>query len=158
MYVGSELVPELKAMKDLFGNKAFIEVQHYADAGTLLNGEIGSLDKFRIVQVPEMLHWAGAGATATAANPGYRTTNKSGTDKYNVYPMLVVGSESFSTIGFQTDGKTVKFKIITKMPGEATADREDPYGETGFTSIKWYYGTLVYRPERIAVAKSVAPM
>ena len=78
--------------------------------------------------------------------------------KYNVYPMLVVGSESFSTIGFQTDGKVVKFKIITRMPGEATADKSDPYGETGFSSIKWYYGTIVYRPERIAVAKTVAPV
>src|SRR5690606_20406191 len=40
MFVGSELVPVLKNMKDNFGNKAFIEVQHYADAGTILNGEI----------------------------------------------------------------------------------------------------------------------
>jgi hypothetical protein len=43
--------------------------------------------------------------------------------------MLCVGDESFTTIGFQTDGKTVKFKMITKMPGEKTADRDDPYGK-----------------------------
>ena len=158
MFVGSELAPLLKGMKDLFDEKAFIEVQHYADAGTLLNGEIGSLDKFRIVQVPEMLHWAGAGATATAANPGYRTTNKSGTDKYNVYPMLVIGDDSFSTIGFQTDGKSVKFNVMTKMPGKETADRTDPYGETGFSSIKWYYGFLIKRPERLAMILTVAPI
>ena len=158
MFVGSELAPLLKGMKDLFDEKAFIEVQHYADAGTLLNGEIGSLDKFRIVQVPEMLHWAGAGATATAANPGYRTTNISGTDKYNVYPMLVVGEDSFSTIGFQTDGKSVKFNVMTKMPGKETADRNDPYGETGFSSIKWYYGFLIKRPERLGMILTVAPV
>ena len=158
MYVGSEVVPLLKEMKDLFGNKAFIEIQHYADAGNVLNGEIGSIDHFRIVQVPEMLHWAGAGATATAANPGYRTTNKSGTDKYNVYPMLVIGDDSFSTIGFQTDGKSVKFNVMTKMPGKETADRTDPYGETGFSSIKWYYGILVKRPERIGLIHTVAPV
>lgn len=98
-----------------------------------------------------MTHWAGVGADV-GTNPGYRATG----GKYNVYPMLVVGAESFSAIGFQTDGKEVKFKIITKVPGEQTADRTDPYGETGFTSIKWYYGTLITRPERIAVAKSVA--
>jgi N4-gp56 family major capsid protein len=50
----------------------------------------------------------------------------------------------------------VKFKIITKMPGEKTADRNDPYGETGFSSIKRYYGTLILRPERIGIAKTVA--
>ena len=158
MFVGSELVPLLKGMKDLFEEKAFIEVQHYGDAGTLLNGEVGSIDKFRIVQVPEMLHWAGAGAVATSANPGYRTTNVGGTEKYDVFPMLVVGDDSFTTIGFQTDGKSVKFNVMTKMPGKETADRNDPYGETGFSSIKWYYGFLVKRPERLGMILTVAPI
>lgn len=157
MFVGSELVPLLKGMKDLFNNQAFIAVQHYGDAGTILNGEIGTIDAFRIVQVPEMLHWAGAGAVA-AANPGYRSTMVGGTQHYDVYPMLVIGEDSFTTIGFQTDGKTVKFSVLTKMPGNETADRNDPYGETGFSSIKWYYGILVKRPERIGLIKTVAPV
>ena len=158
MYVGSELIPLLKGMKDLFDNKAFIEVQHYADAGTLMNGEVGSIDKFRIIQVPEMLHWDAAGAEVTT-NPGFRTANDStGTERYNVYPMLVVGDDAFTTIGFQTNGKTVNFTIMTKMPGKETADRNDPFGETGFSSIKWYYGILVKRPERLAQIKTVAPL
>ncbi|MFV0357748.1 MAG: N4-gp56 family major capsid protein [Bacteroides thetaiotaomicron] len=157
LYVGSELAPLLKGMKDLFDDKAFIEVQHYGDAGTVMNGEIGSIDKFRIIQVPEMLHWAGAGATV-GTNPGYRTSMVGGDEKYDVFPMLVVGDDSFATIGFQTDGKAVKFNVMTKMPGKETADRNDPYGETGFSSIKWYYGFLAKRPERIAVIKTVAPI
>jgi N4-gp56 family major capsid protein len=100
-----------------------------------------------------MLYWDGAGVVATGANEGYRTGAAS---KYNVYPMLVVGDDSFSTIGFQTDGKTVKFDIIVKKPGRETADRTDPYGETGFASIKWYYGFIAKRPERIALLKTVA--
>ena len=152
MYVGSELKPLLEKMKDSFNERAFIPVHKYADAGNVMMGEVGAVYEFRIVVVPEMMHWTDGAAVGT--NPGYRAT----AGKYNVYPMLVVGSEAFSTIGFQTDGKTVKFKITTKLPGEATADRNDPYGETGFSSIKWYYGTLVYRPERIAVAKTVAPL
>jgi N4-gp56 family major capsid protein len=157
MFVGSELVPLLKGLTDLFGNKAFIAVQHYADAGTVLNGEIGTIDAFRIVQVPEMLSWAGAGA-AVDDNPGYRSTTVGGTEKYDVFPMLVLGDDSWTTIGFQTDGKSVKFNVMTKMPGKETADRNDPYGETGFSSIKWYYGILIKRPERIAVVKTVAPV
>ena len=157
MYVGSELVPLLKGMKDLFENKAFIEIQHYADGGNLLNGEVGSIDKFRIIQVPEMLHWAGVGA-AVGTNPGYRSSTVGGTEKYDVFPMLVVGDDSFTTIGFQTDGKSVKFSVMTKMPGRETADRNDPFGETGFSSIKWYYGILIKRPERIALVKTVAPI
>ena len=157
MYTGSELMPLLRTMRDAFGQPAFIPVQHYADAANVLNGEEGAIGPFRLVQVPEMLHWAGAGAPVTN-NPGYRTTTVGGTEHYDVFPLLVVGDDSFSTIGFQTDGKTVKFDITTKMPGAATADRNDPYGESGFSSIKWYYGILIKRPERLALIKTVAPI
>jgi len=131
MYVGSELLPTLRAMTDLHGNPAFIPVQHYASAGTTLRGEVGTIDQFRIVVVPEMMKWAGAGADATGNSTHYVTGNN-----FDVFPMLVVGDGSFSTIGFQTDGKTVKFKITHKKPGNDTTDRTDPYGETGFMSIK----------------------
>lgn len=151
MYIGSELLPTLRAMKDLHNNEAFIPVQKYAAAGTALRGEVGSIDQFRIVVVPEMLKWAGAGADASASATHYETASK-----FDVFPMLVVGDGSFTTIGFQTDGKTTKFKIYHKAPGEATADRNDPYGETGFMSIKWYYGFMALRPERIAVLKTSA--
>ena len=157
MFIGSELVPVVKAMVDLFNNPAFIPVQQYGDAGTILNGEIGTVDSFRIVQVPEMLSWAGVGATV-GSNPGYRATVVGGTNKYDVFPMLVLGDDSWSTIGFQTDGKSVKFSVLTKMPGAATADRNDPYGETGFSSMKWYYGILIKRSERIGLVKTVAPV
>ena len=157
MFIGSELVPLVRGMTDLFGNEAFIPVQQYGDAGTIMNGEIGSVDAFRIIVVPEMLHWAAAGAEVDD-NPGYRTSMDGTDEKYDIYPMLVVGDDSFVTIGFQTDGKTVKFSVMTKMPGRETADRNDHYGETGFSSIKWYYGILIKRPERIGLVKTVAPI
>jgi N4-gp56 family major capsid protein len=154
LFIGSELVPVVKGMTDLFDNAAFIPVQHYASAGTVLNGEIGTVDAFRIVVVPEMLHWADVGA-AESTNPGYRATG----GNYDVFPMLCVGEDSFTTIGFQTDGKTVKFSVLTKMPGRETATAtDDPYGETGFSSIKWYYGFLAKRPERIGLIKTIAPV
>jgi N4-gp56 family major capsid protein len=152
-YIGSELLPIFKAMKDLHNNPAFVGVERYGDAvGTTLNGEIGTVDQFRLVVHPEMMKWAGAGATADDAS--FHAT----AGKYDVFPILVVGDESFTTIGFQTDGKTVKFKIMHKAPGEATANQLDPYGETGFMSIKWYYGFMCLRPERIALIKTAAKM
>lgn len=151
IYIGSELEATLKAMTDLFNNAAFVPVHQYADAGNVLNGEIGTIDQFRIVVVPEMLHYAGVGA-AVGTNPGYEESG----GNYNVYPMLCVGAESFTTIGFQTSGRDMKFKITTKMPGKETADRTDPYGELGFSSIKWYHGTMILRPERLAVVKTLA--
>ena len=150
-YIGSELQPTFLAMKDLHNNPAFIGVEKYQSGGTTVNGEIGSVGPFRLVVVPEMMKWAGAGADASASTNSYETAGR-----FDVFPFLVVGDESFTTIGFQTDGKTVKFKITHKAPGEATADRNDPYGETGFMSIKWYYGFMALRPERIGLIKTVA--
>ena len=153
MYIGSELIPTLRAMKDLHNNPAFISVEKYAAGTEVLNGEIGAIDNFRFVVVPEMMKWAGVGADATANTTHYKTGTK-----FDVFPMLCVGSESFTTIGFQTDGKSVKFKITHKKPGEETADRNDPYGETGFMSIKWYYGFMTLRSERIGIIKTAAAL
>lgn len=151
MYIGTELQETVENMQDNFGNKAFIPANQYAAAGTLLNGEIGSINHFRIVVVPEMQSWQGEGA-AVSANPGYRESG----GNYSVFPMLVVGDGSFTTIGFQTGGKGVKWKMIHKKPGKDVADRTNPYGEIGFHSIKWWYGTLILRPERLAVLKTLA--
>jgi len=155
LYAGAEMVAEIMDLKNQFDEPAFIPLHKYADGGSALLGEVGSIGNFRVIEVPNMLHWAGAGA-AVAANPGYRSTLVGATEQYDVFPVMVVGDESFVTIGFQTDGKSMKFDITTKMPGKETADKTDPYGETGFSSIKWYYGILVMRPERIGVIKAVA--
>jgi len=138
MYIGPDLIPLVRKMKGIDTSSAvgsgFIGVEKYADATTILNGEIGSVDQFRFVVVPEMLSDTGGGA--------------SGVD---IYPMLCVGDGSFTTIGFQTDGKTLKFTTTHKKPGKETADVNDPYGEKGFYSIKWYYGFMALRPERLGI-------
>lgn len=163
IYIGSELIPQVKRMVDPFGNQAFIPVQQYAAAGNLLVGEIGTIDQFRIIVVPEMMKWAGAGANVSA-NGGYRSTvadeaadgTATPTDRYDVFPMLCVGDGSFTTVGFQTDGKTVKFSIKHSKPeDDISYSANDPYGEKGFMSIKWYYGFMILRPERIALLKTV---
>jgi N4-gp56 family major capsid protein len=153
LYCGSEMLPTLEAMEDLHGNQAFVAVQHYAAGGDVLNGEEGTIGKFRIVVVPEMQKFAGAGADATGSATNYETG-----DAFDVFPMLCVGDGSFTTIGFQTDGKTVKFRIIAKKPGVETADRNEPFGEVGFMSIAWWYGFLLERSERIGVIYTSATL
>ena len=156
LFVGSEVVPLLEAMKDVLDRPAFIPVQMYAadPNAQVMEDEIGAVGTFRIIEHSEMHHWAGKGATEVSAH-GLRASGS----KYNIYPMLVVTSGSFSTIGFQTGASgNSKLKIITKKPGEATADRSDPYGEVGFTSVKWFYGILVQRPEWIGLIKTTAPI
>ena len=149
-YCGSELIPTIKAMKDLHGNPAFISLEHYAAGTTTLNHEIGAIDQTRILIVPEMLRWEGQGKTT--ANMTIHTTG----GKADVFPFLIIGDKSFQTIGFQTNGKTVKFVIRHKRPGIETTDRSDPYGTQGLMSIQWYYGFMALRPERIGLILTAA--
>lgn len=157
LHHGIELLPTLSRMTDHFGNQAYIPVEKYAYSGIAganqINGEHGKIGSFRLIQVPEMMGEYGAGATATSANAGYRITGS----KYDVYPMLCIGEDSFSTVGFQTDGTNVKFRIKYVAPeADGAYSRDDPFGETGYMSIKWWYGTVIQRPERLGLIKTVA--
>ena len=145
-YVSDDVRMVLEDMKDNFGNQAWIPVRQYAAAGTIAMGETGAIDTTRFIEVPEMIREEAKGADVGTTNPaGLATSDGTSAD---VHPILFVGSGSFTQVGFQTDGKSVKFKIKSKTPDDNT-DRSDPYGEVGFYSIKWYYGILVERPEWI---------
>lgn len=154
-YIGIELQTTIEAMVDQFERPAFIPAHQYAAGTTLAQGEVGACGGFRFIVNQEMMHWAGAGAEVDS-NPGYRSTPVSGTDRYDVFPILVVGDDSFNTIGFETSGDSAKFNIITKMPGREMATPSDPYGLTGFSSTQFWYGFLLNRPERIGIIKTVA--
>ena len=153
LYAGPAMKNTFRKMTDFFGNPAFIPTHQYASGQTPLKGEIGQIDEFRIVINPQMMALEGAGAAGTNAD-GIQTSG----GKVNVYPLLVVGSESFTTIGFQSDAKSVKFKIIHKKPGIETASDRDPYGKKGFMSVQWWYGFMVLRAERLAVIKTAAKL
>lgn len=149
-YIGSELQILISDWAD------FVPVEQYADAGTIMNGEIGAIPKanLRIVVVPQMMRYQGAG-DVVGTNAGYEETG----GHYDVAPLLVVGDQSFATIGLQGMGGSgkQKFRIIVKKPGEENADRNDPYGKIGFSSIKFFYGFIKLRGERMAVAYSLIP-
>lgn len=150
-YCGSELIPTLEAMEDLHSNPAWNPVESYAAGTTVLNGERGRIGDFRFVIVPDMVKYSGQGG-ASNAGTHYETNGK-----LDVLPILVVGEESFTTIGFNTDGKSSKFKTIHKKPDELYSN-DNPYGKTGFMSIEWYYGFMLLRGERIALIKTVGVM
>lgn len=150
-YVGSELIPTLEAMKDPHNRPALVPVQQYAAGTTVLNGEYGAIAGFRIIVVPEMMKWAGKGAAGS--DPSFYTTG----GNFDVFPFLVVGDGSFADIGFQTDGKSNKFKTIMKK-GDELADMNNPYGDVGFSSIKWWYGFMALRPEWIGLIKCTAKL
>lgn len=148
-FIGPELRISLMKMKDFHNEPAFIPIEKYGAATKIANGEIGAIGNFRFIENPNMQIWKGKGAAVTD-NAGYYETN----GHYDVFPILFIGSDSFNTIGFNSDGRSSKFKIKSQKPGQA--DFIDPYGKRGFWSIQWYYGFMPVRPEWIACVKVVA--
>lgn len=164
-YCGPNVKRLLERLKDPFGNAAFVPVHKYAAATKPLPNEVGSINNFRFIEVADMLYWGkgsggldDGGSRITGApvtnNLGYREVD----GKYEIHPILIIGEDAFNCITFKASSASKNFNIITKMPGPDTASPSDPYGEIGFTSIKWYYGFLCNRPERIAILKTVAPI
>jgi len=102
-------------------------------------------------------------ADGSAPDATYRSSKMNPTDPtkyhYDVFPIMAVSSEAFSTIGFGLDqgGKGQNgFKMLTKMAGIETANSLDPYGKSGFTSISFNHGLIVSRPEWMGVIWSLA--
>ena len=151
-YIGPELVPTIMEMVDSNGNPAFISVEKYAAGTKVLTGELGSVGYLRFIVNPHMQYLQGAGAAVT--DEGYYISN----GKYDVFPVLIVGSESFSTIGFQTSGRNKKFTVYHKKPGKEMVSRDNPYGTEGIMSINFFYGFLCDRPERITLIHTLAKM
>jgi N4-gp56 family major capsid protein len=157
MFIGSELIPTIMRMTDYHSVKAFIPIEKYAQMSAsgkytnALHGEIGAVAGFRIVVVPEMMGYVGAGE-----NVGADLSYLNDGAKYNVYPMLVVGSGAFAHIRFQVSGgMSDKFNIIVRKPG-TFANADDPYEKIGYSSIQFWQGTMILRPEWLAKVLTLA--
>jgi len=143
VYVGSEVVNTLRDMKDSDGNKVFVPAHQYAAGTALIKNEIGSIGKFRFVEVFNMQKWKGAGAAHDDNLPaGYETNGN-----YDVFPALIVGEDSFDVLDYSANSMVLQTAMPKVIPGV------DDYGEKGTMSIKYWVGILVRHPERIQVAK-----
>ena len=158
-FIGSELIPTFMRMTDYHGDRAFVPVEKYAKMENgkytnTLHGEIGAVGPFRLVVVPEMMGYKGKGIAVGSAVDG-STLLGNGT-KVDVYPILVIGSGSFAKINFQSSGTTNdKFKVIVRKPG-TFANPEDPFEKIGYSSIQFWQGTMILRPEWIAKVLTAA--
>ena len=152
VYVGQELLPMLEDMQHNSVN-VWKPIESYKDAaGTnVADGEIGAIGRFRFIEVANMMKYRGEGVVDGVADSsddiaGYHSSLVVGGatgSAFDVFPVLFVGSDSFATVGFEGDSAQIK----TAMP-KADA-HNDPFGKNGSMSIAWYFGTLIYKAERI---------
>lgn len=151
-----------------------------------INGEIGQVGPFRIVVHPKMVKYSdtndndvgtavGAAKSIYINNNTKELTDDSGaatdddysyycqnTDyisdgtNYAVYPCVVIGSDAYTHLGFEgMAGTAQKFKVKHKMPEELIT-RDNAFGKFGLTTVEWWSGVLIERPEWIAVYNCVA--
>lgn len=160
-FCGIELVNYLRTLQNPFGQPAFIDVSQYSSQGNVLENEVGTIGGYRIIQPRRMFNWTAQGAAVGKdGGAGFRTsTDSSGTQRYNVYPFLVIGEEAYATSSFEMSDGSFRMNLITKFPGRETAHAEsDPYGERGFFSVKFWHGFLPLKNERIAAIFTALPI
>lgn len=151
VYINRELMPAIRKVKGPDGTTlAFIPKSQYAAGTMLLDGEFGAIGSFRFVVVPDLPAYRGKGSSVSADTATDKLNRHATGGKYDIFPMIVVGSDSFSTTGF-TD------KDVTAAHIPPTRDvYNDMSAQVGGVVSNWTYGFLNYRPERIRQLAVVA--
>lgn len=145
--------PLLTRMTDPATGKAALKYAHNYNNDQALPDELGQIDRIRFIINQRMPYFAGKGAKLPAWVTGYPSSN----GKFNVYPILIIGKDSFTTLGYSMPGVNKGnslFRFYEKKPGEYFGNN-DKYGSSGFISCQWYYGFMALRPDFIAVIWTV---
>ena len=146
--VGPEVKFDLQGVADTFGRPAWIPVNQYGSAATLMPHEVGAINELRFVETERAQKWVGAGANIPAAYTGTLANN--GT-KFNVYPILCPTQGAFATVGLQGWGK---MKFNAKAPGQVSDT--DKYGTRGFFSVNWFYAGIILDESKLLRVETCA--
>lgn len=128
----------------------FTPVYEYASQGNVLKNEFGRVHNIRFVYAERMPVERGAGAIV---DPNYggalaysKVKNAQGQDetRFDVFPILVPGKGAFSTINLVGENRV---RFTAKAPTDI--DKTDPYGKRGFMTYRFWYGSIILRPERL---------
>jgi N4-gp56 family major capsid protein len=146
--VGPEVKYDLQGIADMHSRPAWIPVNQYGSAGTLMSNEVGAINEMRFIETERAMKFIGDGAaipdsyTGTLANDG---------SNFNVYPILCPTEGAFATVGLQGWGK-MKFK--SKAPGGV--EQEDKFGVKGFFSVNWFYASIILDQSKLLRVETCA--
>ena len=162
VYVNTEVLPTLRAMKGPGNVLVWVPKEQYAAGTELVDGEVGKIGSFRFVAVKDMEREYGAGlevgltvdggngteaANAATQAAAYKTVLPNGKAHYDVFTALVVGDDSFTISGFGGNNTAAQY-----IPPKADV-HNDMHAQMAGISANWSYGMLIYRPERICSLK-----
>jgi N4-gp56 family major capsid protein len=157
VYVNTEVLPTLRAMKGPGDTLVWVPKEQYAAGTDLVDGEQGKIGQFRFVTVKDMEREYGAGLEVglavdagngtDSANSATQSAAYQTNGKYDVFTALVVGDDSFTITGFGSNSTAASY-----IPPKKDV-HNDMHAQMAGISANWSYGFLNYRPERIASLK-----
>jgi hypothetical protein len=125
---------------------AYVEAHKYADAASLVDGEVGKMYEVRFIEAEEAPVFAGKGATVPNGYAGtlaYTGTIGSGA-KFDVHAILFPTQDAFATVGLKGQGK-----IVFNSKSPEAVELVNPYGTTGFFSYNFFYAGIILQPEKL---------
>jgi len=146
--VGPEVKYDLQGIADMHERPAWIPVNQYGSAATLMNNEVGAIDEMRFIESERAQKFVGAGAAIPA---GYTGTLANDGTNFNVFPILCPTEGAFATVGLQGWGK-MKFK--SKAPG--AVEQNDKFGVKGFFSVNWFYAGIILDQSKLLRVETCA--
>ena len=146
--IGPEVKFDLQGIADMHERPAYVPVNQYGSAATLMPHEVGAIDELRFVETERAQKFGGSGAAIPA---GYTGTLANDGSNFNVYPILCPTQGAFATVGLQGWGK-MKFKA--KAPG--VASETDRYGTKGFFSVNWFYAGIILDESKLLRVETCA--
>lgn len=158
IFCNREMLPTLRKLKGPGDTIVWRPKESYAaglpgGAKGLMDGEIGQIGSFRFVMVPDLMAYRGGGSKVsddTTLTAGERANRHASGGYYDVFPLIVVGADSFVTTAL------AKKDVIGRHIMPKSDIHNDMFGEQGGVMSKWTYGFLCYRPERIRQISVVA--
>lgn len=130
----------------------FIHVSEYGQRKTIHERELGSWENFRFISSPHLSPYLEAGGTTTAnTRLANGTPNTAGSENVDVYPMIVLSTESFGDIALR--GKNA-LNAMAFPASQRTKD--DPLGQRGSISASTYFTCVRLNEGHMAVVEVAA--
>ena len=129
-------------LRDATNFPGYTPVAAYGSRKPMHENEIGSFEQFRFIASPELVPFQNAGALVGATG-----CLSSGGTNIDVYPLIVVGQESYGTVALR-GSKSFDLSVIPV----GNTDSADPLGQRGYIGAKFYAVSVLLNQQWCATA------
>ena len=129
-------------LRDTTAFPAYTPVAAYGSRKPMHENELGSFEQFRFIASPELIPFQNGGAAV-----GATACLSTGGANIDVYPLIVVGQESYGTVALR-GSKSFDLSVIPV----GNKDSADPLGQRGYIGAKFYAVSVLLNQQWMATA------